>query len=379
VPATHLPIPARRPHRRRTAPAVLAAVPLAALLLTSCGYGSQAAGDAPATPSAAPGAKKLSAATVHIGYFPNLTHATALVGVQKGIFQKDLGGTKLSTATFNAGPSEIEALNAGSVDIGFIGPSPAVNGYAQSHGKTLKIISGAASGGVKFVVNPKKIKSVAEVKGKKIATPQLGNTQDVAFLNWLAGKGWKVDPQSGKGAVSVIREDNSVTQAAFRTGAIDGAWVPEPTASQLVAEGGRTLIDESSLWPGKKFVTTNVVVSQSFLKQHPDVVRAVLKGIVDTNQWINANPAAARTSANDALMNLSGKALPASVIDAAWPSIEFTDDPLAATLRAETDHGVKAGLLTKPSLAGIYDLAPLNAVLKSAGEPAVSAAGLGTQ
>lgn len=372
-------LPSRRPHhRRRVVLTAAAAVPLAALLLSACSYGSKS-DNAAATPSVAPGAKKLSAATVHIGYFPNLTHATALVGVQKGIFQKDLGGTKLSTATFNAGPSEIEAIDAGSVDIGFIGPSPAVNGYAQSHGKDLKIISGAASGGVKFVVNPKKIKSIADVKGKKIATPQLGNTQDVAFLNWLAGKGWKVDPQSGKGAVSVIREDNSVTQEAFKTGAIDGAWVPEPTASQLIAEGGKTLIDESSLWPDKKFVTTNVVVSQSFLKQHPDVVRAVLKGIVDTNKWINANPTAAKTSANDALKSLTGKALPSGVLDSAWPSIAFTDDPLAATLRAETQHGVTAGLLQKPDLSGIYDLAPLNSVLKSAGQPTVSAAGLGAQ
>jgi NitT/TauT family transport system substrate-binding protein len=363
--------------RGRAVLTAVVAVPLTALALASCGYGSKST--AAATPSVAAGAKKLSADTVHVGYFPNLTHATALVGVQKGFFQKDLGGTKLSTATFNAGPSEIEALNAGSIDIGFIGPSPSVNGYAQSHGKSLKIISGAASGGVKLVVNPKKITSIADVKGKRIATPQLGNTQDVAFLNWLAGKGWKVDPQSGKGAVSVIREDNSTTQEAFRTGAIDGAWVPEPTASQLIAEGGKTLIDEASLWPKGQFVTTNVIVSQTFLKQHPDVVQAVLKGVVDTNKWINSDPDAAKASANDALKSLSGKALPASVLDSAWKSITFTDDPLASTLQSETDHGVTAGLLTKPSLAGIYDLAPLNKVLTAAGEPTVSAAGLGDQ
>jgi NitT/TauT family transport system substrate-binding protein len=377
VPAIHT---TARPHRRRRVTlTAAAAVPLTALLLSSCGYGSKASDGATASPPAAAGAKKLSADTVRVGYFPNLTHATALVGVQKGIFQKDLGGTKLSTANFNAGPSEIEALNAGSVDIGFIGPSPSVNSYAQSHGKSLKIISGAASGGVKLVVNPKKIKSVADLKGKKIATPQLGNTQDVAFLNWLSGKGWKVDPQSGKGAVSVVREDNSVTVDAFRTGSVDGAWVPEPTASQLVAQGGKALIDEADLWPGKKFVTTNVIVAQSFLKQHPDVVRAVLKGVVDSNAWINAHPDQAKSTANDALKKLSGKALPPGVIDPAWRSITFTDDPLASTLQAETDHAVKAGLLKKPSLAGIYDLAPLNEVLKAAGSPAVPAAGLGSE
>ncbi|MEW2548446.1 aliphatic sulfonate ABC transporter substrate-binding protein [Streptomyces sp. NPDC047002] len=361
--------------RRRTA--VAAALPLTALLLASCGYGSKADKGASAAPASSAGGKKLSADQVRIGYFPNLTHATALVGVERGIFQKDLGGTQVKTTTFNAGPSEIEALNAGSVDIGFIGPSPAINGYTQSGGKSLRIVGGSASGGVKLVVNPKKVASVAALKGRKIATPQLGNTQDVAFLNWLGGKGWKVDPQSGKGDVSVVREDNSVTVDAFRTGQIDGAWVPEPTASQLLDEGGKTLIDESDLWPDKKFVITNIVVSQSFLRAHPDVVQAVLKGSVDTNKWINANPDRAKASANAALKSLSGKALKPSVLDSAWPSIRITDDPLASTLQAEADHAVKAGLLKKPDLKGIYDLDPLNKVLASEGRPAVSDAGLG--
>ncbi|MCF3961316.1 aliphatic sulfonate ABC transporter substrate-binding protein [Streptomyces fuscigenes] len=363
--------------RRRFA--VAAALPLTALLLASCGYGSKVdkSGDASAAPAA--GAKKLSADQVRIGYFPNLTHATALVGVQRGIFQKDLGGTQLKKTTFNAGPSEVEAINAGSIDIGFIGPSPAINAYTQSGGKSLRIIGGSASGGVKLVVNPKKITSQAGLKGRKIATPQLGNTQDVAFLNWLRTKHLKVDAQSGKGAVSVVREDNSVTVDAFKTGQIDGAWVPEPTASQLLAEGGKTLIDESDLWPDKKFVITNIVVSQTFLKAHPDVVEAVLKGSVDTNKWINANPDAAKASANDALKSLSGKALKPEVLDSAWPSIRITDDPLAATLQAEADHAVGAGLLKKPDLKGIYDLGPLNKVLAAEGRPAVSDAGLGVK
>jgi NitT/TauT family transport system substrate-binding protein len=143
---------------------------------------------------------------------------------------------------------------------------------------------------VKLVVNPDKIKSLKDVKGKKIATPQLGNTQDVAFLNWIADQGWKVDAQSGKGDVSVVRTDNKITPDAYKSGSIDGAWVPEPTASKLVAEGGKVLLDESTLWPDKKFVITNIIVSQKFLKAHPKVVEAVLKGSVATNKWINANP-----------------------------------------------------------------------------------------
>ncbi|GAA4895679.1 aliphatic sulfonate ABC transporter substrate-binding protein [Streptomyces coeruleoprunus] len=360
------------PLRRALAAAV--ALPLLIGALASCGYGSQAPkGDGRAVAKG----EKLSADSVRLGYFPNLTHATALVGDQEGFFQKELGGTQLKVSTFNAGPSEIEALNAGSVDIGFIGPSPAINGYIKSGGKNLRIIAGSASGGVKLVVNPEKIKTLADVKGKRIATPQHGNTQDVAFLNWIARQGWKVDAESGKGDVSVVRTENKIAPDAYKSGSVDGAWVPEPTASKLVSEGAKVLLDEASLWPDKKFVITNVIVSQTFLKDHPDVVEAVLRGSLKTNAWINANPGKAKASANERLRQLTGKALPAKVIDPAWPSIAFTDDPLAATLRAQADHAVKAGLLEKPDLTGIYDLRPLNKVLKAAGRPAADDAGLG--
>ncbi|CAL9630726.1 hypothetical protein SUDANB15_06052 [Streptomyces sp. enrichment culture] len=354
--------------------AVTAALPL---LLTACGYGSASTDDDKRTGVAA-GAEKLSAGEVRIGYFPNLTHATALVGVQEGLFQKELGGTTIKASTFNAGPSEIEALNAGSIDIGWIGPSPAVNGYTRSNGKNLRIIGGSASGGVKLVVNPEKIKSLDDLEGKRIATPQLGNTQDVAFLNWAAEKGWKVDAQSGKGDVSVVRTDNKVTPDAYKAGSVDGAWVPEPTASKLVAEGAEVLLDEADLWPGKKFVITNVIVRQAFLEEHPDVVEAVLRGSVKTNEWINTNPEEAKASANEALEELSGKALPAEVIDPAWKSITFLDDPLASTLNSQAQHAVKAGLLEEPRLKGIYDLAPLNKVLEAEGREGVDDAGLGT-
>lgn len=364
--------------RPRTAPRTLAALAALPLLLTACGYGSQSTDDDRRTEVAA-GAEKLSAAEVRIGYFPNLTHATALVGVEEGLFQKELGGTTVKTSTFNAGPSEIEALNAGSIDIGWIGPSPAINGYTKSGGRNLRIIGGSASGGVKLVVNPEKIRSLKDVKGKRIATPQLGNTQDVAFLNWIADQGWTVDAQSGKGDVSVVRTDNKVTPDAYRSGSVDGAWVPEPTASKLVAEGAKVLLDESALWPDDKFVITNIIVSQTFLEEHPDVVEAVLRGSVRTNRWINAHPEKAKESANAALEELSGKALPAEVLDPAWQSITFLDDPLAATLGSQADHAVKAGLLEKPDLKGIYDLAPLNEVLRSEGGKPVDDAGLGAE
>ncbi|MFF4543834.1 aliphatic sulfonate ABC transporter substrate-binding protein [Streptomyces sp. NPDC001435] len=357
--------------------AVIAALPL--LTLAACGYGSKAADDT-ADAKVAAGAKKIDGLdSVKIGYFGNLTHATALVGNQKGFFQKELGATRAKYQVFNAGPSEIEALNSGSIDIGWIGPSPAINGYTKSDGKNLRIIGGSASGGVKLVVNPEKIKSLKDVKGKKIATPQLGNTQDVAFLNWVAEQGWKVDPESGQGDVSVVRTDNKVTPDAYRSGSVDGAWVPEPTASKLVAEGAKVLLDESALWPDKKFVITNIIVSQKFLTEHPKAVEAVLKASVETNKWINANPDEAKAAANKQLGIDSGKELPADVLDPAWKSIQITDDPLATTLDTEAQHAVKAGLLENPKLAGIYDLVPLNKVLEAEGASTVDDAGLGVK
>ncbi|KUL69178.1 MULTISPECIES: ABC transporter substrate-binding protein [unclassified Streptomyces] len=367
---------AARPLTTLRTVAVLAALPL---LLTACGYGADSDSDDGKKAEVAADAKKLSSDTVKIGYFPNLTHATALVGVQEGLLQKELGGTKIEPSTFNAGPSEIEALNSGSIDIGWIGPSPSINGYTKAQGKNLRIISGSASGGVKLVVNPKKIKSLKDVKGKRIATPQLGNTQDVALLNWISEQGWKVDAESGKGDVSVVRTDNKITPDAYKSGSIDGAWVPEPTASKLVADGAKVLLDESDLWPDKKFVITNIIVSQSFLKDHPDVVEAVLRGSVKTNEWINANPDQAKASANKALESLSGKALPANVLDPAWKSIAFLDDPLAATLDTQAEHSVASGLLDETDLKGIYDLRPLNKVLKAEGKDAVDDAGLGVK
>ncbi|MFI6088659.1 ABC transporter substrate-binding protein [Streptomyces sp. NPDC051218] len=360
---------------RRRALGAAAALPLLAVVITSCGYGSEAKDDKEKV--AVKGAPIGGLKEVRLGYFPNLTHGTALVGLQEGQLQKELGGTKIKSQDFNAGPDEIEALNSGSIDIGWIGPSPSINGYAKSKGKNLRIISGSASGGVSLVVNPKKIKNLDDLKGKKIATPQLGNTQDVALLNYLSEKGFKVDASSGKGDVTVTRTDNKVTPIAFKNGDIDAAWVPEPTASKLVADGGKVLLDEKNLWPDKKFVITNIIVKQSFLNEHPKVVDAVLRGTVKTNKWINANPEKAKAAANTQLEELVGKPLPAEVIDPAWKSIDFTDDPLASTLETEADHAVKAGLLDKPNLKGIYDLRPLNKVLEAEGQPSVDDAGLG--
>ncbi|MCP9956736.1 ABC transporter substrate-binding protein [Streptomyces sudanensis] len=371
MPATPLPRPAPR-----RGPVLAAVLPLLLAVVASCGYGSQAVDD---RAGEAAGGPKLSADAVRVGYFANLTHGTALVGDREGFLQRELRGTRLRTSTFDAGPAAVEALNAGSIDVAFLGPSPALNAHTRSGGRSLRIVGGAASGGVRFVVNPDRVRSPGDVRGKRIATPQLGNTQDVAFLHWAGERGWRIDPQSGEGDVSVLRVGAAALPDAYRSGSVDGAWVPEPTASKLIAEGARPLLDEASLWPGGRFAITNIVASRAFLERHPDVVEAVLRGSLRANAWINGHPREAKASANAQLEALTGKALPAKVIDSAWPALRFLDDPLAGTLREQAARAEATGLLRDPRTAGIYDLRPLNRVLAAEGRAPVSDAGLGVR
>ncbi|POM27505.1 Taurine-binding periplasmic protein precursor [Actinomadura rubteroloni] len=309
-------------------------------------------------------------APLRLGYFPNITHATALVGVEKGIFAKHLG-TAPKTATFNAGPAAVEALFSGAIDATFVGPNPSINAWSQSHGKAIKIYSGAASGGVSLIVKPT-IKAAADLKGKKIATPQLGNTQDVALRYWLKQQGLTAN-KDGSGDVKVVPQDNAQTLQTFAQGSIDGAWVPEPYASRLIIEGkGKKLLDESSLWPGGKFVITNLIVSQKYAKAHPDKVKQLLEGVVEATDYINNNKADAEKTANAALTKLSGKPLKQDVLDAAFKQIQFTEDPVSSSLFAGAQHAEQIGLLAKTDLTGIYDLGPLNEVLKASGKAQVS-------
>jgi NitT/TauT family transport system substrate-binding protein len=310
--------------------------------------------------------------TVRLGYFPNITHATAITGVEKGLFAQALGTDKLETSTFNAGPAAVEALFSEAIDAAYLGPNPAINAYAKSQGAAIRIISGATSGGASLVVKPE-IDGAAALKGKKLASPQLGGTQDVALRNWLASNGLKADPQGG-GDVSIVPQENAQTLETFRSGDIDGAWVPEPWATRLVQEGGgKVLVDERTLWPEGKFVTTHLVVRTKFLREHPDAVRRLLEGQVKANDFVNKNTADAQSAVNAGIEKITSKKLPAAVIQAAWPNMTFTNDPIASSLRASADHAKTVGLLDKVNLSGIYDLELLNEVLQAAHEGQVKA------
>jgi NitT/TauT family transport system substrate-binding protein len=325
------------------------------------------AGCADSSSSASPGGK----VTLRLGYFPNLTHATPIVGLGKGFFSQALGsGVTVQAKTFNAGGDAAQALLSGAVDAVYLGPNPTVNAWSASKGRGLKVVAGAASGGVFFVVKPG-ITGPAELKGRKIATPQLGNTQDVALRYWLRQNGLTTTREGG-GDVHIVPQDNPTTVTAFGSGAIDGAWVPEPYASKLVAAGGKVLVDERDLWPTRQFVIANLAVSQGFLKAHRDVVKNLLTGQVAANTFINEHPDEAQQVVRDALGKLTGKPLDAKSVASAWQSLTFVNDPLAATLRGGAQHAQQTGLLKPVDLAGLYDLSLLNEVLKSQGQPEVA-------
>jgi NitT/TauT family transport system substrate-binding protein len=335
-----------------------ALVALAASALAACGSTAGASGS--------------GKVTLRLGYYPNVTHATALVGVEKGIFAAKLGANvTLQTQTFNAGGKAIEALFADAIDASYVGPNPAINGYVKSHGEALRIVSGATSGGAFLVVKPT-INSAADLKGKKLASPQLGNTQDVALRAWLKKQGLATDT-SGGGDVSILPQENAATLDAFKIGAIDGAWVPEPWATRLIQDGGgKVLVAESDLWPGGKYVTTQLVVATKFLSDHPDVVKRLLEGQVAANDFVNANPQEAQKLANDQIEKLTQKRLSGALIAASWKNLTFTNDPIASSLQTSANAATDVGLLDKVDLKGIYDLTLLNEVLKAAGEAPVS-------
>jgi NitT/TauT family transport system substrate-binding protein len=325
--------------------------------------------------SSATGASNSSSAPIELrlGFLANITHEPALVGLAKGFFTKDLGkNVTLKTTVFSTGTEETTALLAGQLDAAYVGPNPAINAWQKSNGTAIKIISGAASGGASLVVK-KGITSAAQLKGKSLATPSLGNTQDVALRYWLKQHGVNATATGG-GDVSIKPiKPNSAAVLEFASGQIEGGWEPEPYATEMVLDGGTRLVNEASLWPGGNFVTTNLVVTQSFLKEHPSAVNGLLKGQIEANSYINSNSSAAAAAANSELTKLLGKGLKPNVLSAALPYLHFTNDPIASSLATDAQHAVAVGLLTPvKNLSGIYDLGPLNALLKSGGQPQVS-------
>jgi len=325
--------------------------------------GEESAGDT--------GADAEPSGSLRLGYFPNVTHAPAIIGVQDGLFEEALGdGVELETTTFNAGGEAIEALFSDAIDATFVGPNPAINGFSESEGTALRIVAGTTSGGASLVVRDG-IDSPDDLEGTTLATPALGNTQDVALRAWLLEQGYETD-LAGGGDVSITPQDNPDTLTAFQQGDIDGAWLPEPWATRLILEGeGQVLVDEADLWPEGEFVTTHLIVATEYLEEHPANVRALVEGLLEAIDVANGDAAEAQTITNDGIEADTTNRLADEIIAGAWENLSFTPDPIASSLEESKDDAVEVELLDDVDLGGIYDLAILNQLLAERGEAEV--------
>ncbi len=351
---------------RRALVAAGAAVVAAATAVVATGCSSSSAGTTGPSSGGGP-------VVLRLGFLTNITHAPALIGISKGFFAKELGkNVTLQLKPFSTGTEEATALLAGQLDAAYVGPNPTIKAWQTSKGSLIRVISGAASGGAELVVK-KGINSPAQLKGQKLATPSLGNTQDVALRYWLS-QHHLTATQTGGGDVPITPiTPNSAAVLEFKSGQIAGGWEPAPYDIEMIADGGHALVNEASLWPNGQFVTTNLVVTSKFLKAHASTVSDLLKGQIDANNYIHQNQAAAESTANAELAKLTGKALDPSIVKASFQQITFTNDPIPSSLAADAQHAVKVGLLSPVSnLPGLYDLSPLNALLKADGQPQVS-------
>jgi len=265
---------------------------------------------------------------IRIAYFPNIGHAIPIIGMEKGFFEKSLGDdVQIETRVFDSGPQAIESLFANSIDLAYVGPGPAITGFLNSENHNIKILAGAASGGASFIVNPdSEIMSASDFAGKKIAAPQIGNTQDVSLRSYMSENGLKSADKGG--SVIIYNIPNSDIYTLFVKGDIDGAWVAEPWATILETElGGKRLFHEEDLWPNKKFASVLLIGNADYVEKHSQVISDFLMSHHETAVWINQNPVDTRIIFNNFLKSHLGKSLPDNVVDTALSNLVITDDP----------------------------------------------------
>ncbi len=309
---------------------------------------------------------------LRIGYFSNINHAPAVIGIGNGDFQNALGNVKIESQVFNAGPDEMEALFANRIDVAYVGPNPAINGYLKSDGG-LRIIAGVSSGGAVFVIrNDSGIETAHDFAGKKFASPQLGNTQDVALRSYLLKNGYKTSENGGNVTILPAKTSDIVTMMSKKD--IDGAWVPEPWGAILVKQtNGKIFLDERDLWPNGKFATALLVTRTDYLQNHPDVVQKLLEAHVNETTWINNNKNEAINDFNAQLQKLTGKTIPTDVISDAFSRMDITYDPVKSSVITSADDAYDLGFLgdNKPDLSNIFDVTILNKVLQEQNLPVI--------
>jgi NitT/TauT family transport system substrate-binding protein len=315
-----------------------------------------------------------SVTTIRVGAFPNITHSQAMVGKATGFFEKALApGVKIEWKTFNAGPAAVEALFAGAIDMTYVGPNPAIQGYVRSNGEALRIVAGATSGGAALVVrNDSGIQKPEDFHGKKVASPQQGNTQDVALRAWLLAHGLRSIDKGGDVQVFPMANPDQLT--LFLKKELDAAWAPEPWATRLIREGnGRLFVDERDLWPLGQFITCHLVASTKFLHDHPELVKNWIRAHVELTDWINGHLPEAKKALNQQIQLETGKSLPAAELDESFARLQVIYDPLRLSLLTAAKSAFDAGFLGRqmPDLSRLYDLTLLNQVLAEKGKKAI--------
>jgi NitT/TauT family transport system substrate-binding protein len=340
----------------------VAAVAGGALLVAGC---SSASSSSPSSTSTGSASAAAAPVTVRLGFLANITHAPALIALKNGYFTSALGSAgSVKPSEYSSGTQETTAILAGQLDAAYVGPNPAINAWQKSGGTAIKIVSGAATGGASIVVKSN-ISGATQLKGQSLATPSLGNTQDVALRYWLKQQGLATSATGG-GDVSIKPTNpNSAAVLEFQSGQIAGASEPAPYDIEMVKDGGKVLLSE----PG---VTTVLMVTQSFLSAHPAIVVDLLKANLQALNYIKSDPSAAEAAANAELASYTGKPLKSSLVAASFKEITFTPDPDSASLAADAQQAESVGLLKPVNLSGIFDLTPLNSLLSAAGQASVS-------
>ena len=300
---------------------------------------------------------------IRVAFFPSIGHIIPIVGLEEKIFEKGIGEEKqIETKLFDSGPQVIESIFSGSIDVAYVGPGPIINGFLKSDGKDIKILSGAASGGASFIIQPNSgLESLENFDGKRIASPQISNSQDVSLRHYLESHGLK-SVENG-GTVFVLNISNPDIYTLFAKGDIDGAWVPEPWATILVQElDGIRLFNEEKLWPNEEFASVLLIVRTEYLENNPETIQKWVESHEKIVTWINSNPDKSKSLFSSFLIDYMGKSLPTKIIDESFSNITITSDPIKNSVIIFAERADSLGYLGRDgyNLDGIFYNAVLN-------------------
>ena len=294
---------------------------------------------------------------IRVAFFPSISHAVPIVGIENNIFQENLTEKKIiEVKIFDSGPQVIESLFANSIDLAYVGPGPVINGFLKSNGQDLKILAGAANGGASFIIQKNSgLDSIENFQGKRIASPQISNTQDVSLRHYLSTHG--LEPVEKGGTVFVINISNPDIYTLFAKGDIDGAWVPEPWATILVEElGGVRLFNESQFWPEKKFSSVLLIGRTNFIEQNPETVEKWILSNQKTAEWINSNPDKTKMIYNEFMQDYMGKTFSKKIVDESFSNLEITYEPIKSSILTFAERADSLGYLGRSgyNLDGLF-------------------------